>query len=223
MSSVIKQELLTLSVSTKSGMELNGTLTRISDDDFDLRTEDGILMTIRFDGVEKFKIDDPEFKKIIDRKLVSSTNKSGINPDLKQKNINKLNRVNQPNFLISEKSKYQKFGISYGTPAVFNIIYGYTSPKLGFHLSGGYWDDNLFGFQIGPSINLGKNEDSELNIVIAYGFHNIISNYFDSFNFLLDANVYGLHFEFGLGIGAGNAPTPQLRFQLGYAYRWRIQ
>jgi len=202
-------------------MELNGTLTRISDDDFDLRTEDGIQMTIRFDGVEKFKIDDQELKKIIDRKILSNENKY-VNQteriDNNQKNINRINRniINQ-----EKKSDYQKFGINYGTPAVFNIVYGYTSSKLGFHLSGGYWDDILFGFQLGPSINLGKNEDSELNIVIAYGFQNIFANYSDSFNFLLDANVYGLHIEFGLGIGVGNFTSTHLLFQLGYAFRWK--
>src|SRR5690606_33703967 len=64
-SSVDKQEMLMITVSTKSGMELSGTLTRISDIDFELRTTDGIQMTIRFDGVEKFVIDDPDLKKVI--------------------------------------------------------------------------------------------------------------------------------------------------------------
>jgi len=219
MSSVIKQELLTLSVSTKSGMELSGTLTRISDDDFDLRTEDGIQMTIRFDGVEKFKIDDPEFKSIIDRKIVSRKNKSII----RQKNQNTSISNIPSEYLPSNKSEYQKLGLNFGTPAGINIIYGITSPKLGFHLSGGYWEENVYGFQIGPSLNLGMNENSELNLVVTYGILKIKSVEFNSFNVLLDANIYGLHFEFGFGLGDGNVRSPQLLFQIGYAFRWAKQ
>jgi hypothetical protein len=220
-SSVIKQELLTLSVSTKSGLELNGTLTRISDFDFELKTSDGILMTIRFDGVEKFRTDDPEFKFIMDRKIVSGKNNLGKTSKPWQKKRNSSNSNIPSEFIPYNKSNYQKFGLNFGSPAIFNVIYGYTSPKLGFHLSGGYWADYLYGFQIGPSTNFVMAENYEVNLVVAFSILKLPEYDFKSYNIMLDANIYGLHLELGMGLGEGNVESPLLLFQVGYAIRWR--
>ena len=221
-SAVDTKELLKLSVSTKSGIELSGTLTIISDYDFNILTDDSIKTTIRFDDVEKFKIEEPEVKRVIDRKLVSSTNKSVVNSDLKQENNYQPYRVSHPDFITRYKPVYKKFGVNYGTPAGINIMYGYTSSKLGFHISAGYWKYDLYGFQIGPTLNLGMNEDSELNLVVAYGVLQVTSYYYQSVNILLDAYLYGLHFEVGLGFGDGNGnvSSPQILFQIGIALRW---
>ena len=220
MSSVIEREMITLSVSKKTGLELNGSLTRIANDDFEFQTRDGIKRSIRFDEVEEFKIEDPELKRIIDRKLILSIKKSGNKSDVQIKDMITPYRANQSDSATISKTKYHKFGANLGTSAGLNIIYGYTSSKLGFHISGGYWGNFLYGFQIGPSINLEMNQDSEFNFVLAYGKIKASKYHSETFNVLLDANSNGLHFQIGFGLGSGNISSYMLLLQIGYAYRW---
>ena len=220
-SAVDTKELLKLNVSTKSGIELSGTLTIISDYDFNILTDDSIKTTIRFDDVEKFKIDDPEFKISMERKLVSGKNNLGkTSKPWQKKRINSNSNI-PSEYIPYNKSNYQKFGLNFGSPAIFNVIYGYTSPKLGFHISGGYWADYLYGFQIGPSTNFVMDENYEVNLVVAFSILKLPEYDFKSYNIMLDANIYGLHLELGMGLGEGNVPSPHILFQLGYAVRWR--
>jgi len=209
--SIVSRDTLYFGIKTKSGIKFSGTITSFDKDSFEFLTQDGIKTKLKYDGIDNFYFDDSDLRKVMESKIQKYNSKSysTISPY-------KLEGISQEKIAES----YQKFGFAILSPAVGNIVYGYTTKKFGFQFSGGFWGKDVYGIQVGPSINLYLSENIEHNCIIAYNAQNLETKYFNSINFLWDANFSGFHLQAGMGFGSGSFSSPQLMIQIGYAYRW---
>ena len=123
--------------------------------------------------------------------------------------------------LPNEYKGSRKLGLALGMPLYLSVVYGYNTEKFGFHISGMFLGPEVFGLQVGPSINIFRNKDTELNFVLPFSFWGIVDNDTPmSLNFMLELYLYGLHLQTGIGFVEEKGFTDyRPMVQLGYVIR----
>ncbi len=116
----------------------------------------------------------------------------------------------------AEKPRYLEVGGSFGTPAVFNLVVGYQTERLGVRASGMTLGSFGGGLQVSPVIHFGPGNKAWHGIAIPLGHFELQGLQFNYAGIAYQVSTRGgFYFEAGLAGGTGDYSNPQVIFQIG--------
>ncbi len=192
-----------LGLTTKSGVYLKGSITKLRETDFDFISTDSINATLSFGSLKVCTSIDKDINNFLKSKIDSYRAEG--------------NSIKPPKFI-----EYKKIGLAVGTPGGIDIIYGSNNQKSCFGLSAGFT-----GFQIGGGISAVSEDNFELNFHINASYMKfksqgipIMTDYFWGFGPMVEFYIAGFHAQFGKWFWAsGNVELPWF-WQVGIVYRY---
>ena len=123
------------------------------------------------------------------------------------------------------RKKYPVFGMTIGTPAALNLVWGYYFENYGIRCSGLYLD-TVSGIQLNALRKLKETPNFLQNASILAGSAFTINNedriekYWNYIGVGYDLNWYGFFFELDITVGSGSYSSPQMGLQIGYVHRY---
>ena len=211
--SSIKQIVpLEVRVTTKDGIAFQGYCTKENNYEMWITGSDETEYQIKKSQIKNTLI----LKKGGDRynpyDIIDEISSSEIQPEPQSPKKNKI-----------ENNEYPMFGATLFMPGGLNFVGGYHYDNFGAIGEVGYFPSVIFGFQIEFLYNLKSSRQFEHNLGIGGGFSYMFYDGEEDWGYLellYNLNIYGFFIEAGLSIGSGSYTNPQVRFQIGYVYRF---
>ncbi len=133
--------------------------------------------------------------------------------------------------ILMMKSSFPIFGVTFLTPAIVQLLGGYSFDSWLARAAIGYLPNTSFGFEICFGKNLSRSYNFSQNISVGFTSTRYTERGYDgktirrwNGGFIgYDFNWGGFFLETGLSFGKGDFRSPQLLLQLGYVYelKWR--